>query len=59
MNIYLEVLLRTIGIFLSVYFTVGWGQKSAPTFDVYIIMLAVVGAIALSFYQARAATVVI
>ena len=26
-NIYIELLLRTITVFLSVFFTVGWGKK--------------------------------
>jgi len=53
MNIYLEVLLRTIGVFLSVYFTIGWGKKSPPGFDEFVIIAAVIAAIALQFYQRR------
>jgi len=51
MNIYLEVLLRTVGVFLSVFFTVGWGRKSKPSFDVFFIILAVVLAIFLAFRE--------
>jgi hypothetical protein len=49
LNIHLELLLRTIGVFLSVFFTVGWGKKSNPKFD-EILMFVVVGvAIALNY----------
>ena len=51
MNIYLEMLLRSLGVFLSVFFTVGWGRKSKPAFDVFLIIFAVVLAIALAFMQ--------
>lgn len=55
MNIYLEILLRTIGVFLSVYFTIGWGKKSSPGFDEFLIITAVVAAVVLQFYQKRVA----
>ena len=51
MNIYLEILLRTLGVFLSVFFTVGWGRKSPPAFDAFLIVFAVVLAIGLAFKQ--------
>jgi len=58
MNIYLEALLRTLGVFLGVFFTVGWGRKSKPAFDVFLIIFAVVLAVALAFMQPGAATAV-
>ena len=51
MNIYLEMLLRALGVFLGVFFTVGWGRKSTPAFDVFLIIFAVVLAVALAFMQ--------
>jgi len=46
MDVRYEALLRTIGVFLSVYFTLGWGQKSKPEWDaplmIGVITLAVV-----------------
>ncbi|CBI70236.1 hypothetical protein OtV2_237 [Ostreococcus tauri virus 2] len=56
MNIYLEALLRTLGVFLGVFFTVGWGRKSKPAFDVFLIIFAVVLAVALAFMQPGATT---
>ena len=58
MNVYLEILLRTLGVFLSVFFTVGWGRKSKPAFDAFLIVFAVVLAIGLAFMQPGAATAV-
>ena len=58
MNIYLEALLRTLGVFLGVFFTVGWGRKSKPAIDVFLIIFAVVLAVALAFMQPGAAKAV-
>ena len=58
MNIYLEMILRSLGVFLGVFFTVGWGRKSKPAFDVFLIIFAVVLAIALAFMQPGATTAV-
>jgi hypothetical protein len=58
MNIYLEMMLRSLGVFLGVFFTVGWGRKSKPAFDVFLIIFAVVLAIALAFMQPGAAKAV-
>ena len=57
MNIYLEMMLRALGVFLGVFFTVGWGRKSKPAFDVFLIIFAVVLAIVLAFMQPGATTV--
>jgi hypothetical protein len=56
MNIYLEMVLRALGVFLGVFFTVGWGRKSKPVFDVFLILFAVVLAVVLAFMQPGAAT---
>jgi len=56
MNIYLEMMLRALGVFLGVFFTVGWGRKSKPVFDVFLIIFAVVLAIVLAFMQPGATT---
>ena len=58
MNIYFEALLRTLGVFLGVFFTVGWGRKSKPAFDVFLIIFAVVLAVALAFRSPGAAKAV-
>ena len=58
MNIYLEMLLRALGVFLGVFFTVGWGRKSKPAFDVFLIIFAVMLDIVLAFMQPGAATAV-
>ena len=51
-------MLRSLGVFLGVFFTVGWGRKSKPAFDVFLIIFAVVLAIALAFMQPGAAKAV-
>jgi len=43
-------------VFLGVFFTVGWGRKSKPAFDVFLIIFAVVLAIVLAFMQPGATT---
>ena len=41
MDVRLEAILRGIGVFLSVYFTVGWGRKSKPAWDLlFMVMIA-------------------
>jgi len=47
-----------LGVFLGVFFTVGWGRKSKPAFDVFLIIFAVVLGVALAFMQPGAATAV-
>jgi hypothetical protein len=49
MNVYLELLLRSVGVFLSVFFTIGWGKKSSPFFDEYIMFGVVCAAVALNY----------
>jgi hypothetical protein len=34
MSVQLEATLRAFALFLSVYFTLGWGEKSPPGWDV-------------------------
>ena len=36
-----EIVLRTLGVFLSVYFTLGWGQKSKPEWDAPLMIGAI------------------
>jgi hypothetical protein len=48
-NIYIELLLRTIGVFLSVFFTVGWGKKSNPKFDEILMIVVVISAVVLNY----------
>ena len=52
------MLLRSLGVFLGVFFTVGWGRKSKPAFDVFLIIFAVVLAVVLAFMQPGAAKAV-
>ena len=42
-----EIVLRTLSVFLSVYFTLGWGEKSRPEWDIPLMMGAIVLAIVL------------
>jgi len=51
MNPHFEAILRTIGIFISVFFTVRWSEKSViPTYDVPLNVLTVITAILLNYY---------
>jgi hypothetical protein len=47
MDVRFEAALRTLGVFLSVYFTVGWGAKSPPGWDVPVMVGAVLLAVVL------------
>lgn len=49
MNIFLEIFLRALSVFLGVFFTVSWGRKSKPAWDVAIIVLVIVLALYLAF----------
>ena len=51
MNIFIEIFLRALGVFLCVFFTVSWGRKSKPAWDVAIIVLVIVLALYLAFTQ--------
>ena len=55
MNIYLEMMLRALGVSLGVFFTVGWGRKSSPVFDEFLVIFAVVLAIGMAFVQSSPA----
>ncbi len=46
-----ELTLRAIGVFLSVYFTVGWGEKADVKFDVPILTASVFLALFLRYYD--------
>ena len=41
MKVEYEIVLRTLGVFLSVYFTLGWGQKSKPEWDAPLMIGAI------------------
>lgn len=41
MDVRYEALLRTIGVFLNVYFTLGWGQASKPDWDAPLMIGAI------------------
>ena len=47
MNVQLEATLRAFALFLSVYFTLGWGEKSPPGWDVPVMVVAVAAAMVL------------
>jgi hypothetical protein len=47
MDVRFEALLRSLGLFLSVYFTVGWGEKSLPAWDVPLMVGAMLLAVVL------------
>jgi hypothetical protein len=47
MDVRLEAILRGIGVFLSVYFTVGWGRKSKPAWDLLFMVMMIALAIVL------------
>jgi hypothetical protein len=46
-----EAVLRTAGVFLSVYFTLGWGQKSKPEWDAHLMISAIVLAVVLNYMK--------
>ena len=46
-----EIVLRTLGVFLSVYFTLGWGEKSKPGWDIPLMVGAVFVARMLRYYD--------
>lgn len=50
MNIHVEALLRSIAIFLGVFFTYRWVSKSEPTYDLMMVTLAVLLAVTLNHY---------
>jgi hypothetical protein len=46
MSTYFEMTLRTIGVFLNVFFTVRWGSKSKGGYEnVFIVLICVLLAI--------------
>lgn len=47
----IELILRAFGIFLSVYFTIGWGEKNKIKHDMPILVLAMVAALIVRFYD--------
>ena len=51
MKVEYEIVLRTLGVFLSVYFTLGWGEKSEPGWDIPLITGAIMLAMILKYYD--------
>jgi hypothetical protein len=51
MNVHLEAMLRSLGLFLSVYFTVGWGEKSSPKYDIPLMLLSIAFALVIKYYD--------
>jgi hypothetical protein len=47
MDVRLEATLRAFALFLNVYFTLGWGEKSPPGWDVPVMVGAVAAAMVL------------
>ena len=47
MSVQLEATLHAFALFLSVYFTLGWGEKSPPGWDVPVMVVAVAAAMVL------------
>ena len=46
-----EIALRTIGLFSGVYFTLGWGEKSPPGWDVPLMVGVIVLAMTLRYFD--------
>ena len=51
MNIHLEMILRLVGLFITVYFTTKWTIKSDPTFDSLLSIFIVLIAVFLNYLQ--------
>jgi hypothetical protein len=51
MDVRYEAALRTIGVFLSVYFTLGWGQKSKPEWDAPLMIGAITLAVLIKYMK--------
>jgi hypothetical protein len=50
MDVRYEALLRMTGLFLSVYFTLGWGRKSKPEWDAPMMLGAIMLAVMLKYF---------
>lgn len=51
MNIHLEAFARTLGLFLSIYFTTKWAGRSPPAYDIAVVIIAVIAAISLALFM--------
>ena len=49
MNIHLEIFLRILGLFLSVYFTTKWTSNSKPKYDTLVCSIVVLTAVWLNY----------
>ena len=50
MDVRHEAVLRAIGLFLSVYFTLGWGKKSKVEWDAPLMIGAIMLALMLKYF---------
>ena len=48
MNVHTEAILRSLGLFLALYFTIKWGEASTPEYDTGLMILAIVLAVGLN-----------
>ena len=46
-----ELAMRSLGIFLGVYFTIGWGEKAEIKHDIPILMTAIAAALIIRWYD--------
>ena len=47
----IELFFRTLSIFLSTYFTIGWGEKNQIKYDMPILISAMVLAVIARYYD--------
>lgn len=40
MNAHIESFARALAVFMSVFFTTKWADKSAPVYDTWLVLLA-------------------
>ena len=48
MNPNLEAIIRATGVFISVFFTTRWTSKSAPAYDLPLVIFAIITAFSLN-----------
>lgn len=46
-----ELFFRALSIFLSIYFTIGWGEKNQIKYDMPILISAMVLAVVVRYYD--------
>jgi len=50
MNPHIESFARAFGVFMSVYFTSKWADKSAPIYDTWLVLASGITAILLAHF---------